>query len=313
MPVLLQSYRHVLKPNEKGKEVPFTPLRAVGLAVEAAHKLAREQGRGQVSAEGVAQVSVSGAGVRVWDEGRWRAIRKCQLELDTRDAQLACDIFGQHRSFLYDLGLNIWFVDLSLGRQAGSLDLVCDFSVDNSFGVAGRLWVELKVFSAQGFDGKFQDHQDICSAKFPQVRERDPTIEGTLLLVSRCSRDGPRQWSRPSLHAKLFSHGSWRDIGSRRKATRGRVRGAKPSLAVVWKKMEWYEDPRGGRGKVGLLGHFLTALQLTPNHATDRAPHFNELIAGSGLNLAQIKFPNREGKPPWAGTKAVFRAIYKAL
>jgi hypothetical protein len=37
------------------------------------------------------------------------------------------------------------------------------------------------------------------------------------------------------------------------------------------------------------------------------------IVYGSGLTLDQIKLPNREGKAPWVGTKATFRAIYKTL
>ena len=81
--------------------------------------------------------------------------------------------------------------------------------------------------------------------------------------------------------------------------------------------MEWWDDPRGGGGvgKLGLLSHFLTALGLKENNARDRAPHFNAVLAqhGGDLALEQVKLPNRDGKPPWVGTKACFRAIYKTL
>ena len=44
MALLAQNYKAVEKPNDAGQQVPFTPLRAVGLAVELAHKVAGSSG-----------------------------------------------------------------------------------------------------------------------------------------------------------------------------------------------------------------------------------------------------------------------------
>ena len=78
--------------------------------------------------------------------------------------------------------------------------------------------------------------------------------------------------------------------------------------------MEWFEDPQGGASKLGLLSHFLEEAGLKNSNATDRAPHFNTLLAehNEDYALRQVKVPNRDGKAPWMGSERLFRALYKS-
>ena len=60
MALLLRRYKDVQKPNDAGQSVAFTPLRAVGLAVELAHKTARDFGIGSVTPASVGTVTMAG-------------------------------------------------------------------------------------------------------------------------------------------------------------------------------------------------------------------------------------------------------------
>ena len=137
MALLAQSYRAVEKPNDAGQQVPFTPLRAVGLAVELAHKVARDSGRGSVTAAALGVVRVSGSGVKILHDEQWKAVRNCRLRLQGNDAELAAQVFLKQRSFFCDLGFNIWQVDV--GVPGGALDLVGDFSMDNNFNIVNKV------------------------------------------------------------------------------------------------------------------------------------------------------------------------------
>ena len=52
----------------------FTSLRAIGLADELAHKLAKDKGFGVASWQDLGQVRVSGKTARVNEGGRWRKV-----------------------------------------------------------------------------------------------------------------------------------------------------------------------------------------------------------------------------------------------
>ena len=209
------------------------------------------------------------------------------------------------------------FVDVPLGNRRGSLDLLGDFSVRNSYGISGRLWVELKCFSSSGFETKLRRQKGILEGKLEEVMAIDDSVEGVLLVISNCARDGPCHWQVLLLRACLYAEGDWVDVGVERRRARGRVQGIKRNLSEVFAEMEWFWRPgmvaRGA--KLGLLAHFLSALGLSKQNATGRAAHFNKLLeeVGSVSKLEQVALPNRDGKAPWMGTKAVFRALYKRL
>lgn len=116
MPFIIHGYSNVRKLDSSGHVVDFTALRAVGLALEQAHKVARDQGCGRVDADAVGSVSLSGSGLTVSENNRWRGIRNCELQLERSDAQLAVDVFKQQRAFLHDLGVNLWlFQSIRMG------------------------------------------------------------------------------------------------------------------------------------------------------------------------------------------------------
>ena len=54
----------------------FHSLRAAGLAIELAHKLARSEGYGNVHAGALSHVSISGSRLRVYVGDRWRKVSR---------------------------------------------------------------------------------------------------------------------------------------------------------------------------------------------------------------------------------------------
>ena len=96
------TYNHV----EKNGDV-YTPLRAIGLAVELAHKQARKKGSGALTCEDVQRVHLSGSTLKVFEGGRWRKAASAYLELLPRDCAFTLDVFRAQRQLLFDLGLNV--------------------------------------------------------------------------------------------------------------------------------------------------------------------------------------------------------------
>ena len=87
----------------------FTPLRAIGLAVELAYKQARKKGSGALTCEDVRIVRLSGDALRVKESrgDRWRKTACANLELLQRDCDFTLDVFRAQRHLLFDLGLNV--------------------------------------------------------------------------------------------------------------------------------------------------------------------------------------------------------------
>ena len=85
--------------------------------------------------------------------GRWRNVRACDLTLREADASLALLLVQKQRYLLgRDLDINIWGVDVDLKSGPGAKDLVADISGKTNWGVVGKLWIELKVFSVGIFE-----------------------------------------------------------------------------------------------------------------------------------------------------------------
>jgi hypothetical protein len=77
-------YGWVRKQDPGGEHRAFDALRAVGLAVEAGHKLARDGGLANLTS--IPDVRVAG-NLQILDGGRWRAVRQLSLQLEKKDAR----------------------------------------------------------------------------------------------------------------------------------------------------------------------------------------------------------------------------------
>jgi hypothetical protein len=316
----LTRYSHLKKKHDDRVKRPtklplaFTAVRAVGLAVELGHKLAKEQGLARTVAENLATITVTGPQLQVFVEGRWTDSRKCSLSLQPEDAKVARTILMMQRRFLADLQLNVWFVDLFNAATKKALDLVGDFSGSRNFGVLGRVWIELKTWSATGFERSLKDQRDYLPTVLSEVQKRDKSIGAVLLLCAKVQKHD-KTWETPSLIAMLYAH-TWQDISScgKRKAPAGTVKAAqKPSLQEIWSGMEWHIVPAGP--PVGLLVQFLSGLGLSDGNPGKRAGSFNRKLrlAGNPSRIKQVEFPNKPGSQPWCATRSTLRMIYNTL
>lgn len=319
--MLVQAYSHLQK---KGTPLTgqgaatfwvFAPLRAAGLAVEAAHKAAEAKGRNAVTWRDVCTVEVAGE-LLVLDDGCWRKLRKCTLRLEEKDAKLAVELLGRQRSLLAGLKINIWKPDVRMPGKLGSYDLLCDFSTDQSFGVKGRLWVELKQLSAATFASQVANIKEHLEEKFPKVHRLDSSVGGVLLLAASVPKEG-RAWGAPVLAAWLWSgSGGWKCLvkGPPTRVARGQCKVQKPPLEEVFQSMAWMKVPRQAQ-KVGLVSHFLKKLKLPRNNVGKRCETFNTLFQRERLphRLEQKEFDNFAGQDPWVGTASVFESLYQFL
>jgi hypothetical protein len=115
------------------------------------------------------------------------------------------------RNFLADLHANVWHVDQPLPghlQREGSFDLKCDFSKTTDLGVRGMLWLELKVFAANGCQAKIKEAEKALTTKFPQVCALDSSIGGAMLLVARVDKATSTTWGHPKLLARVLTAGS---------------------------------------------------------------------------------------------------------
>lgn len=290
----------------------FFPLRAVGLAVELGHKLARQGGVGALLAEQLRTVRVCGD-LQIYTAGEWRSARAAMLQLRPQDAQLALTIVKKHRALISDLGLNIWWPDVQRGAKA--LDLVADFSTIKNFGVAGKLWVELKIFGKAEFEKRCEDARQTLLQEFGILQRRDGNFGGVILLAAQCESFGS-VWGTPLLQAQLLSdpEGTWRDMLRPRLVARGQVATAKPTFAQIWRRMQQHTAKRGGHS-VKLLKHFLKELKLPATNANERVRTYNRMLRKVGLSkkLTSQHVLELSGKPPIVGGKAVFRELYKLV
>ena len=172
------SYIHVKKNG-----LLFTPLRACGLAVEKAHKAARDRGLGNVCENDVKHVLVSGDSLLALVNGRMRRVISCRLDVQPSEQKLALTLLREQRLLFSSLSLNLWFVDKAMGGGLGFHDLVGEFSTANNFGVRGLVTVELKVASARGLRKKWSDTKAAARTKLAKLQERGSSFE-TAMLVS---------------------------------------------------------------------------------------------------------------------------------
>jgi hypothetical protein len=309
------SYKHVEKKNAgEAAFLEFLPLRAVGLCVELCWKLVRDRGFGALGVALVRKVEVGGE-LRVLSEGKWRSAQRCTLELALRDAALAVAVVKRQSAILNDLGINVWQVDTKPQGSASTFDLLCCFHAGSkNYGVAGKLWVEIKVVTARRFDEDVATWRAQLEVALHTEHARDPDLQGVLLLVASVAKGAGGQWAAPAHFAylKALSSDSWVVLaGAAKKTSRGKCQTQKPPLQTVLDKMEWHTAATGS--SVGLLRDFLRAFGLPVNNAGQRAETFNQLLRQSGCKerIKEVKLANKTGRKPWVGSKRAFRELYK--
>ena len=318
------SYSQVKKLDEHQELKPFNSYRAVGLAVEVGHAFCKEKGLGKLLAEegmqALRKVELSGPNLQVADSaGRFRKVRRCDLELLREDAAFVQAMVQQHRGIAADLRFNFWEVDKKMKNRLGHFDFLGDFStVKQNWGVKGTLWVEMKVMKDGVFvDDKLEEKRLALEEKLPRVVQAHPEVEWVLLLVTMAQKDG-RSWSKPFTLVELYKlgarSGDWKTLagGASKKAGRGRAK-KKPGLQELWDTLP--SEKIDGQ-QCFYVADFLLKLGLKKDSIKKRMPAFNAMIAEEDPEadeLFQRKMPNKTGLPPWFGNRPALRALYTAL
>ena len=309
--VVVERYADVKKRGADGRYKTFTALRAAGLALEKGFRICKQLGLSSLQQHHLSTVAVAGD-LQLRETSLWRKSRSCTLKVCPVETQLVQTAVFKVRALLGDLGLNIWDVDLQVPGVC-SMDLVCDFNYARHCCAPGKLWLELKLFAAEGCRRQAALTKDWLKETLPKVQAKDPSVGGVALLVVKVEKEGVA-WGRPALLCELLqADGDWRALAGSDRVGRGQVAGEKPTFAKVWSKMQ--KTVRVGGRSVKLLKHFLEALDLPVADAGKRAATFNKILAKSGSSgrLQQKNVPNISGIPPWVGTKDVFRSVYKLV
>ena len=310
-------YGHVKKKDHKGKYKAFTAARAVGLAVEKAHRAAKDKGQGEVQASDVEAVHVIGD-LQILQNGSFVDLARggCSLALQPAEQQIAVALMKKQREFLSDCGINFEPCVFSPVLRKG-LDLVGDFSSSRNWGITGKVWIELKAFTCATFDSSFGLEEKKVKAQFLTLQGSDPRYHSAMLLACRLKKEGST-WGMPSLKAKLLVDGEWQDIsrGACRKHRAGKVSpGSKPNLAKVFSKMAWDTVDGGGRTKYGIASEFMTQMGLIAGSPGKKCGTWNNMLenAGKPYRFTKEKFLDKPGQEPWVGNKHAFRFIWDRL
>ena len=211
--------------------------------------------------------------------------------------------------------MNIWSVDQQ-GACNNTFDLVGDFSTSKAFGTMGKVWVEIKVWSASSYTSELKRCKETLEEGLAAEVQHDPHLGGVLLLACRVEEAGSGSWAVPMLSATLLKRSSsrWQCLVAEEvRKSRGKALKPKPALATVWPKLQWV-DAQGG-GKVGLLSEFLKECGRPHKSPGKRATTLNKLLANAGCagKLYVTKLKARCGKAPWVGDRSTLRALYSLL
>ena len=298
----------------------FTPLRAVGLAVEVAHRTGSVKGCGMVSQGDLATVVLTGSNLRVRDASRggWRKTRgPVHLELREEDQALALQIFKKQRVALWEAGLNIWSVDVRIPGHLGSHDLIGDFSCPAP-PVLGLVSVELKVTSSTRFKTEHKRWLEECSSRFHasqlHQKSRPSAFQGQVLVSCQVPGAGRHGWGDPKVHVEVWipSRSMWSALPAHVQTEPKKI-AAKPSIQTVLRELPFFKGP--GRTEVALASHFLKAVGAKVHNVGERAQLWNKMLAddgvGQGVFLQKVRF--KAGCPAWVGTRTTFRHVYKHL
>jgi len=282
-------YSDLQKLDPGGQYRFFQAVRAVGLSVEVGHKAAKAKGLGKDGPSDVNLVRVSGS-LRVLEDGRWRRVVACSLRLGPAEVALALALVRQQRDLLADFRLNIWTLDIQRRVAKGSFDMLGDFCGDQNWGVTGRVWVELKVYSATSFGDSVQKAKDELETGLREERPADPSLGAALLLAAQVELQGGT-WKVLSMLALLKPVASgWKCVAGKQKTVARGQSKQKPPMAEVLQNMEWV---RMGSGEtVRYLKDFLAAVQgfqkksrgdpkRNPIHSRRQTSVSEELGAGS--------------------------------
>ena len=308
-----RKYAHVEKDGSC-----FHSLRAAGLAIELAHKLARDKGFGNVSANDLSHVSISGPRLRVCIDGTWRKLSHASsvtLQLQKKDHVFALEVFQKQRVRLSEMGLNVWQVDPHVGHQVVSPDLLADAGPTAYIQVSGFVAIELKLFSGTSLEDKIQEAKEAFEKNVAQMHRFIQHIGAGLLVVSIADWDGCR-WAQGPVQTWLWQEQVWAEMGGlpfEPAVRRNRLVHKKPLLDVL-NGMTWYNQSRG-KEDLGIVSHFLAELGVNKNNVAERVASWQKAFKKeTGYKLALKHVSIRPGSEKcWVGPRSAFRAVHAYL
>jgi hypothetical protein len=228
------------------------------------------------------------------------------------DGNLVCILVERVSCFFIGLQINISFVDLFNAGVGKGLDLVGSFIGKPLQGVTGRIWAELKVFSARGFDNKVKFEKARLAKLLPKAQQKDSSIQAVILYAARLEK-GRNGWDKPLAEVWMYAGGCWKDISPAGTGplARGKLKDtAKPTQAEVWAKVKFTRvnptDP-----PVGLLVHFLNAMGKPSGNSGKSATALQNMLAKHGHNdeIWQEDVGNC-GDWPYVAEKSTFQKLY---
>lgn len=134
-------------PDFQGVFKVMLAAQVIGLAVEQAHKKAKDVGLGNLTIHHLTFVSWSPAlGVKILRGSRWVHAASATVSVSVAAAKLVIAIVHKQRRWFNDMGLNIWHVDVYRVAVKKGVDMIADFSnAKSNYGIAGLVFVELKA------------------------------------------------------------------------------------------------------------------------------------------------------------------------
>lgn len=307
-------HTHVQFKARDGKFKVVEAAQVIGLAVELAHKKAREIGLGNVSEDKLPFVTFSpAAGVKVKRGNTWCQEESAVIQVSPDQASVALAVVNKQRKWFSDMGLNIWHVDVYRPAVKKGVDMIADFSNSKaSFGIAGLVLVELKVFTVAGFQKKLSDAQGALVQDFQKMNSSCRNYSAALLVVAKIEKNGT-SWCRPLTVAWLWHKEEWTNMSSSSTAapSRGKLPASqKPPAAEVWAKMAWPRLAKKQK-KVGRLVDFLRAVNMPAGNPGKRAASFNLVLADRGVagRITQEQLRGEHGVWPYVASKAVLRVV----
>jgi len=238
------------------------------------------------------------------------------LSVQPSEAKGALAVAAAQRAFLGDCDLNLWQPDIYHGALEKGLDFVGEFNRPR-FGVCGKVWVEIKAFTAASFDLKLSRAKEEVEKEFPALQRKDKSFGAAMLLVAKVERAAGTSWEKLRMFAELYVDGSWLDVGpsTGRPAGAGRLlAGRKPTMAAVWRKMEKVTLAESDV-EVGFLSHSLKEVGLADGNPGKRAATFNKILEShqAAGRVEQKRVELHPGQWPYVPTKATFQVILKSL
>ena len=312
--VVASNYCHVSKfEASTGKYFRYTPMRAIGLAVEKGLTLSKTNGVGSLMPSDVKSVCISSPiGVRMLQDGTWRKVDRVQLDVQEPEQSASLNIVKHIRSVVSELGLNLWYVDMKMPGGLGFHDLVGDFSGPTNYGSLGLNSTEIKVFSVQGIERKTQTAKNKALTRFQSLQKVDGRYTGLLFICVTIATEGPGAWSEPRLTADLWmSTSGWNQLGAfGRRHPKLKVN---RTLTQILGAMRFYEHD--GQ-QLALVSDFVRELGLKKRQTYNRCKVWNTRLNKVGFRQLFVRIPldvANPGRAPWVGSRELFKQVWRFL